>query len=63
MGEFSLKKNPCLKEQTLTIGKDGNLTSINDFGNISSDRNDLKVGKTPYFLKISKIREIIYMSE
>ena len=62
-GRIQLKKNPGLKEQTLTIDKDGNPKATDDFGNISPYQGALKVGKTPYFLKSSKIREIIYISE
>ena len=56
-------KNSGPKGKTLTIDKDGNPKATDDFGDISPGRNALEVGKTPYFLKISKIREIIYISE
>ena len=60
---IQLKKNSCLKDQTLAIDKDGNPKASDDFGNIPPpSQNALKGGKTPYFLKISKIREIIYIS-
>ena len=63
MGEFGLKKNSGMKEQTLTIDKDGNPKATKDFGTIPPYQNALEVGKAPYFLKISKIRKIIYTSE
>ena len=63
MAEFNLKKSSCLEEQTIIIDKDGSLKATNEFRNISTCQNSLKVGKKPYFSKISKIREIIYISE
>ena len=52
-----------MKEQALIIDKDGSLKATDDFEHISADRNSLIVGKDPYLLKISKIREIIYISD
>ena len=62
-GRIRLGKSSCLKEQALIIDKDGSLKATDDFEHIPPDRNSLKVGKTPYFLKISEIRGIIYISE
>ena len=62
MWEFNAKKEYRSKEQILTIG-DGKLKTANELGNISTGQNSLKLGKTPYFQKVSKIREIVYFSE
>ena len=42
--EFDAKKNTGQKEQIPTIG-DGKLNTANEFGNISTGQNSLKVGK------------------
>ena len=63
MEEFNVWKSSGLQEQTLIIDKDGSLKATDDFEHIDADRNSLKVGKAPYFLKISKIRGIIYFAK
>ena len=60
--EFSAKKNDGPKDQ-IPIIEDGELKTVNEFDYYSADLNALKLGKTPYFSKISKIREIIFVSE
>ena len=62
MWEFSAKKNDGPKDQIPAI-EDGELKTVNEFDYYSSDMNALKLGKPPYFLKVSKIREIIFVSE
>ena len=57
MSEFNLEKSSGLKEQTLIIDKDGSLKATNEYGNISADRHSVKVGKTPYLLKIPKLEK------
>ena len=42
---------------------EGALKIVNEFGHFSADPGSIKHAKTPYFLKISKIREAIYASE
>ena len=39
------------------------LKIVNEFGHFPADPDSIKRAKTPYFLKISKIREAIYVSE
>ena len=64
MAEFNNKKATCgLKVKTLIVDKDGSLKTSNGCGQIYPDRNSRKLGKLPYFLKISKVREIAYVSE
>ena len=53
MEEFDLENSSCLKEQTPIIDKDGSLKATDEFGNIAAGQNSVKVGKAPYFLKIS----------
>ena len=60
ISEFRAKKNTGLKEQTPAIDSEGNPKAVGDFGNIPPGQNSLKIGKTPYFPNVSKIREIIY---
>ena len=59
---IQFKKITGQKEQLFAI-EDGELKTANEFGNISTDRNSLKLGKTPLFLESVQIREIIYFSE
>ena len=64
MAEFNIRKSPGgLTDKTLIIDKNGSLKTSNEYDQISLRQNALKVGKLPYFLKISKIREIIYVPE
>ena len=63
MAEFDLKKGPFLEEKTLIVDRDGSVKTADEYGYISPDQNSLKLGNVPYFLKSSKIREIIYVVE
>ena len=53
MWEFDAKRNTGQKAQIPTI-EDGKLVTANEFGSISTGLNSLKLGKTPYFSKVSK---------
>ena len=62
--EFNIEKGPTsLKDKTFIIDKDGRLKNANEYGQIPRDQNSQKLGDLPYFLKISKIREIVYVSD
>ena len=58
MMEFNLFKNNGHKEKILTVS-DGDLKIVNEFGHFPADPDSIKHAKTPYFLKISEIREAI----
>ena len=62
MREFSIFKNIASKEKLITVSE-GNLKLVNEFGHFSADPDSINRSKTPYFLKVSKIREAIYVSE
>ena len=62
MGEYSIFKAANSKDGSLTLIQ-GSIKVSNEFGNFSADDESIQRGKTPYFLKISKIRESIYISE
>ena len=62
MSEYSIFKAINSKEGSLT-SIEGSLKVRNEFGNFPSDSESIKHDKTPYFLKISKIGESIYISE
>ena len=62
MSEYSIFKAINSKEGSLT-SIEGSLKVRNEFGNFPSDSESIKHDKTPYFLKISKISESIYISE
>ena len=64
MAEFSNKRTPGgLKDKRLIIDKDGSLKTADEYEQIPPDQNSLKLGNLPYFLKIAKIRETVYVSE
>ena len=64
MAEFTTAKSKDgLKDKTLIIDKDGSLKTVKEYEQISLGRGSYYLAKLPYFLKISKIREIIYCSE
>ena len=50
-------------DKTLIVVKDGSLKTAIEYEQIPPDQNSLKLGELPYFFKISKIREIIYVSD
>ena len=60
--EFSVKKNAGPRDQILTVGG-GELKTANEFDCFSSDKSALQLWRTPYFSNVSKIREILYLSE
>ena len=62
MSEYSIFKADNSKDGSLTL-IEGSLKVRNEFGNFSADAESITHAKTPYFLKISKIREAIYTSE
>ena len=64
MADFSSKKGAGgLTDKPLIIDKDGSLKTPNEYGQISPDQNSYRLEKLPYFLRISKLRAIIYVSE
>ena len=62
MRGFSQFKNNSSKEKLVTFSE-WPLKIVNEFGHFSADTDSIKQAKTPYFLKISKIREAIYFPE
>ena len=63
MAEFNLKKGPCLKEKAPIVDKDGSPKTANEYADIPPDLNSVKLGKVPFCFEISKISEIVYISE
>ena len=63
MSGVNVKNGSCLKDKTPVIDKDGSLKTSDEYEQIPPDQNSLKLGQLPYFFKISKIREIVYVSE
>ena len=58
------KGSAGLKDKALIVDKDGSLNTATEYERIPPYQNSLKLGKLPYFFKISKIREgIIYVSD
>ena len=62
MREFPQFKNNSSRKKLVTASE-GPLKIVNEFYHFSADPDSVKHAKTPYFLKISKIREAIYVSE
>ena len=62
MSEYSIFNNDHSKQESLTWA-DGSPEVINEFEQFSADSESIKPAKTPYFLKNSKIRKAIYVSE
>ena len=62
MGEFPHFKNSSSKERLVTCGEWA-LKLVSEFDFFSADPESIKHAETPYFLKVSKIRESIYVSE
>ena len=48
------------KGKMIVIDKEGSLRAADGYGRISRDAGAYHLGKLPYFLKISKIREVVY---
>ena len=59
--EFNKQKGKKV-EQT-QIQSDGTLKVTNNYESFEMDPHEIQAAKTPYFLKVSKIREVIYVSE
>ena len=60
MAELNLRK---AKRRTIIIGKDGSLKTVAEYEQISLGHGSYSLGKRPYFLNISEIREVAYCSE
>ena len=62
MSEYSIFRADDSRNGSHTL-TEGSLKVRNEFVNFSADAESIKHAKTPYLLKISKIREAIYISE
>ena len=62
--EFNLKMSKGgQKEKMAILATEGSLETAVDYGSISLEAGTYKFGELPNFLKISKIRGIIYRTE
>ena len=57
------KGPPGITDKTLIIDKDGSLKTDNEYEQIPPGQYTQKFRNLPYFLKIAKIRENIYVSD
>ena len=63
-GKFDKKRpNDGNREIMVVYGKDGGLKTANEFAPVSLYPAQYARGKWPYFLEVSKIREITYCTE
>ena len=63
MREFSQFKNNNASKTNLVGELDGPLRLVSKYEGFAADPDSIKHAKTPYFLKISKMREAIYVAE
>ena len=64
MAEFDQRmSNYGQKGKMILIDKEGSLMTAGEYAQIFPDPGPYSLGKLPYFLKISKIRESIYCAE
>ena len=61
IAEFNRQKNK--KVEHAQTQPDGTLKVKNSYESSEMDPSDIQSAKTPYFLKVSKIREVIYATE
>jgi len=61
ISEFNKQRDK--KKEYLEPRIDGYMIMKNNYEDLEIDPSDLTGAKTPYFLKVSKIREVIYVSE
>ena len=61
ISEFNKQRDK--KKEYLEPRIDGYMIMKNNYEDLEIDPSDLTDAKTPYFLKVSKIREVIYVSE
>ena len=61
IAEFNKQKSK--KVAQTQIQTDGTLKVENNYDSFEMDPIEIQVPKTPYFLKVSKTRAVIYVSE
>ena len=64
IAEFNLRiPKDDRKDKMRILDKEGRLRTAEEYGDISLNPGSYSIGKLPYFIKISKIREVIYYAE